>query len=157
MAWLKHIPASGIESGSLRCDASILNAWFDGRSTRFRLFRIHYSFYNLTKLLLGNAKLSCMFLLIYIKERLIWERGSLALSSVWLHYRCTFDYLELFDGNDTMTSPSLGKFCGYKFTPISSTQRFLTLQFVTDYSIQLSGFKLYYNFTNEVVRECWLY
>lgn len=68
-------------------------------------------------------------------------------------FSCSYDYLELFDGNSTRSSPSLGRFCGYFFTPISSTQRFLTLQFVTDYNIQSRGFKLLYNFTTDVVRK----
>ncbi|WAQ96492.1 CUBN-like protein, partial [Mya arenaria] len=63
---------------------------------------------------------------------------------------CNYDWLELFDGNST-NSTSLGRFCGSTFRPISSTQRFLTLNFVTDGSTQQRGFKLFYNFTDHVV------
>jgi len=65
---------------------------------------------------------------------------------------CSFDYLEIFDGSD-VGAPSMGRFCGDKFASISSTQRFLTLQFTTDGSAQMSGFKLHYNFTEEVIRK----
>ncbi|XP_052777589.1 membrane frizzled-related protein-like [Mya arenaria] len=66
---------------------------------------------------------------------------------------CNYDWLELFDGNST-NSTSLGRFCGSTFRPISSTQRFLTLNFVTDGSTQQRGFKLFYNFTDHVVKFC---
>ncbi|XP_060603556.1 bone morphogenetic protein 1-like [Ruditapes philippinarum] len=66
---------------------------------------------------------------------------------------CAFDYLEIFDGNSTQ-SPSLGKYCGGIFNPISSTQRFLTMQLITDDSTQLQGFKLFYNFTTQVIHSC---
>ncbi|KAH3883688.1 cubilin-like [Dreissena polymorpha] len=66
---------------------------------------------------------------------------------------CSNDYLELFDGANTNEN-SLGKFCGSAFAPISSRQRFLTLNFVTDWSIGLRGFELFYNFTDHVIRTC---
>ncbi|XP_052280124.1 tolloid-like protein 1 [Dreissena polymorpha] len=67
---------------------------------------------------------------------------------------CWYDYLELFDGNTTRHSHSLGEFCGDSFAPISSTQRFLTLNFVTDSSSVYRGFELFYNFTDHVIRTC---
>lgn len=70
---------------------------------------------------------------------------------IFVSVRCSYDYLELFDGNST-SSPSLGKFCGDIFSPISTTQRFLTMQFVTDSDTQHAGFKMFYNFTTEVIR-----
>jgi len=66
---------------------------------------------------------------------------------------CQFDWLELFDGDGT-NAPSLGKFCGSRFNPISSTGRILTLQFVTDDDTQLSGFALFYNFTTTIIHQC---
>jgi len=66
-------------------------------------------------------------------------------------HRCAYDVLELFDG-DGIAAPSLGRFCGDIFAPISSTQRFLTMQFTTDGDTQYAGFKMAYNFTTEVVR-----
>ncbi|XP_052280310.1 low-density lipoprotein receptor-related protein 12-like isoform X2 [Dreissena polymorpha] len=67
--------------------------------------------------------------------------------------RCLYDYLELFDGDSTNDN-SIGKFCGSAFAPISSTQRFLTLNFVTDESNAFRGFELFYNFTDHVIRTC---
>ncbi|XP_053392700.1 low-density lipoprotein receptor-related protein 12-like [Mercenaria mercenaria] len=66
---------------------------------------------------------------------------------------CASDYLEIFDGKTT-SSPSLGKYCGHTFDPISSTQRYLTMQFVTDISTQLLGFKIFYNFTTQANHSC---
>lgn len=65
-------------------------------------------------------------------------------------FRCSYDYLELFDGGEVGVK-SLGRFCGSRFNPISSSQPFLTLRFVTDNSSQMSGFKPFYNFTIEVI------
>ncbi|KAH3873470.1 membrane frizzled-related protein-like [Dreissena polymorpha] len=66
---------------------------------------------------------------------------------------CGYDYVELFDG-DSVNAPSLGKFCGSVFKPISSTQRYLTLIFVTDDNQQQTGFVFFYNFTTEVIHSC---
>ncbi|XP_052282982.1 low-density lipoprotein receptor-related protein 12-like [Dreissena polymorpha] len=66
---------------------------------------------------------------------------------------CSYDYLELFDGDSTNDN-SIGKFCGSAFAPISSTQQFLTLNFVTDGSHTFRGFELFYNFTDHVIRTC---
>ncbi|XP_052282981.1 cubilin-like isoform X2 [Dreissena polymorpha] len=66
---------------------------------------------------------------------------------------CSYDYLQLFDGDSTNDN-SLGKFCGNVFAPISSRQRFLTLNFVTDGSHGFRGFELFYNFTDHVMRTC---
>lgn len=77
---------------------------------------------------------------------------------ILLYYSCSNDYLELFDGDST-TSPSLGKYCGSVFYPISSSQRFLTLQFISDstshssFHIAYPGFRLFYNFTNDDIRK----
>ncbi|KAL4240816.1 Low-density lipoprotein receptor-related protein 12 [Mactra antiquata] len=73
--------------------------------------------------------------------------------NIELDTACAYDWVELFDGNSTH-SPSLGKFCGTTFNPISSTQRFLTIQFITDESDQGHGFQFFYNFTSEIVSIC---
>jgi len=62
--------------------------------------------------------------------------------------RCFSDYIELFDGR-TIQYGSMGRYCGDMLTPISSSQRYLTIHFVTDNENQYSGFKLHYNFTSE--------
>lgn len=81
----------------------------------------------------------------------------LLLMLTLLFSSCAPDYLELFDG-DSLSSPSLGKFCGDKFAPISSTQNILTLLFVTDDFDQFPGFLLNYTFSNTIVRKfvCYL-
>lgn len=67
---------------------------------------------------------------------------------------CYNDYLTLYDGPFT-NATELGKFCGTStFLPISSTERFLTLLFVTNSYNQYNGFKLYYNFTQTPVFSC---
>ena len=73
-------------------------------------------------------------------------------NGMFLLLSCTDDYLELFDGNNT-NDDSLGKFCGTNFGSISSTGRYLTLEFVTDSRTQYRGFKLFYNFTDHVIRK----
>ena len=45
-------------------------------------------------------------------------------------------------------APLLGKFCGQTFQPVTSTQQYLTLEFVTDMDTQLQGFRLLFNFTD---------
>ena len=67
-------------------------------------------------------------------------------------FSCSYDYLQLFDGDSTNDN-SLGKFCGNVFAPISSRHRFLTLNFVTDGSHGFRGFELFYNFTDHVMRK----
>ena len=78
---------------------------------------------------------------------------SFQLSYSILHCRhgCYNDYVRLYDGPNLL-SHSMGKFCGDSFKPITSTGRYLTVQFVTDYSLQMGGFKLIYNFTDQTVR-----
>lgn len=71
------------------------------------------------------------------------------LYTIILHCSCSFDYLELFDGEST-SSPSLGRFCSDIYHSISSSQRFLTLQFITDEENQGAGFKIIYNFIQPV-------
>merc|ERR1712179_54446 len=66
---------------------------------------------------------------------------------------CSFDYLELFDGNST-SAPTMGTFCGSTFLTTSSSQRFLTLNFITDDSTQQRGFQIFYNFTDHRVQSC---
>ncbi|XP_052817646.1 bone morphogenetic protein 1-like isoform X2 [Mya arenaria] len=66
---------------------------------------------------------------------------------------CAYDYIELFDGNG-IGSPSMGKYCGGVFAPISSTGEYLTVRFVTDDSYHESGFDLFYNFTSTVIHQC---
>jgi len=59
---------------------------------------------------------------------------------------CEYDYLEIRDG-DKGYSSLLGKFCGSKFPPIiTSSGRSLWLRFVSDGTIEYTGFKAVYSF-----------
>jgi cubilin len=62
------------------------------------------------------------------------------------------DYVEIFNG-ESVSSPSLGKFCGTQVPPaITSSSNRLTLQFVSDRDGQAStGFHLFFS---QVSREC---
>lgn len=66
---------------------------------------------------------------------------------------CYGDYVELYDG-DSVSSRSMGRYCGNTFNPVTSTGNSLTLKFVTDGYTQYQGFKLFYNFTNQIIRSC---
>ncbi|XP_064643493.1 cubilin-like [Lineus longissimus] len=57
-----------------------------------------------------------------------------------LHSACSFDYVEVFDGNTT-AAPSLGRFCG-KVAPASlrTTGNEMLVIFKSDHSVQLGGF-----------------
>ena len=68
------------------------------------------------------------------------------------YFRCSFDVLELFDGNSTL-SRSIGKYCGNSFNPVTSGGRYITLEFTTDDSTQQNGFKIFYNFTTTRIGE----
>jgi len=56
---------------------------------------------------------------------------------------CNYDYIEVFDGPNT-SSTSLGRFCNTTGNPgtISSTGNALTLRFVTDQALVMSGYKI---------------
>ncbi|KAH3738368.1 hypothetical protein DPMN_045002 [Dreissena polymorpha] len=66
---------------------------------------------------------------------------------------CSYDFVELFDG-DSINAPSLGKFCGSVFNPITSNQRYMTINFITDDNEQHTGFTMFYNFTSQVIHQC---
>jgi len=59
---------------------------------------------------------------------------------------CDYDYLEVRDG-DQGYSPLIGKYCGKLFPPvITSSGRSLWLRFVSDGTIEYSGFKAVYTY-----------
>lgn len=59
---------------------------------------------------------------------------------------CDYDYLEIRDG-DQGYSPLIGKYCGNKFPPIiTSSGRSLWLRFVSDGTIEYTGFKAVYHY-----------
>lgn len=63
---------------------------------------------------------------------------------------CNFDYVKLFDGNWANEARKLGTFCGNlteSIHRIISTGNTMTIVFVTDHSIQHSGFKGAVDFT----------
>ncbi|KAK3090758.1 hypothetical protein FSP39_014380 [Pinctada imbricata] len=56
------------------------------------------------------------------------------------HQECTYDHIEVFDGND-INSRSLGKFCGSKLPhPIESSTNQMYMVFYSDASVQRKGF-----------------
>ncbi|UYV64840.1 BMP1 [Cordylochernes scorpioides] len=56
------------------------------------------------------------------------------------HDNCVYDYLEIRDGLE-LTSPLLGKFCGYRLPEdILSSASHMLVKFVSDSSVQKSGF-----------------
>ena len=66
------------------------------------------------------------------------------------HRRCSYDYLEIFDGTNPDDGRSFGRYCGsatLQNTPatIRSTQNTLTLVFRTDFSGERRGFRLQYS------------
>ena len=65
---------------------------------------------------------------------------------------CYYDYLQIFDGPNP-NSTSIGKYCGQTFNPVSSSGRFMTLVFVTNYGTQAAGFKLHFNRTHTLTRK----
>uniref|UniRef100_A0A8C5QLU8 Metalloendopeptidase n=1 Tax=Leptobrachium leishanense TaxID=445787 RepID=A0A8C5QLU8_9ANUR len=58
--------------------------------------------------------------------------------------KCSYDYVSVYDGLDDSSS-LLGKFCGTNYTsPITSTGHTMYIEFVTDKTIQLRGFRASY-------------
>lgn len=64
---------------------------------------------------------------------------------------CTFDYVEIFDNNTRSGfGGSLGKFCGNTIPPVMiSTSNVMSINFVTDPTVNLDGFMANYFFVNE--------
>lgn len=60
------------------------------------------------------------------------------------HSSCTFDYVEIRDGNGE-TDPLIGKYCGSTLpTPITSTSNSLWIRFKSDGSVNRAGFRALY-------------
>ena len=56
---------------------------------------------------------------------------------------CIYDYVTVFDGLSTVSSSTLGKFCGANLPPITkSSGNDLLVTFITDSTIQSTGFQL---------------
>lgn len=64
-------------------------------------------------------------------------------ASIEYHADCVYDYGEVFDGYNT-TVASLGKFCGTANPSFVSTNNYMTIAFVSDYSLYSRGFKARY-------------
>ena len=64
------------------------------------------------------------------------------------HSTCAYDYLDIFNGPDT-SAYRIGRYCGSDIPTglIRSTGNTLTLNFVTDWSVQRAGFRLVYRTT----------
>ncbi|XP_078540496.1 embryonic protein UVS.2-like isoform X2 [Lissotriton helveticus] len=62
------------------------------------------------------------------------------------HPQCAYDSLSIFDGAKT-TSMLIGKYCGSRLVPpVTSTGRFLLLQFRSDELVNMTGFQFTYTF-----------
>ena len=56
------------------------------------------------------------------------------------HQECTYDHVEIFDGDDS-ASRTLGKFCGAKVPePIVTSSNKMYMTFYSDASVQRKGF-----------------
>ncbi|XP_061094184.1 cubilin [Conger conger] len=63
---------------------------------------------------------------------------------------CRYDYIKIFDG-DNMNFPLVGTFCGSTVpAPFISSGNFLTVRFVTDSSVNLSGFNATYRAVDRI-------
>ncbi|KAF6722152.1 Cubilin [Oryzias melastigma] len=61
------------------------------------------------------------------------------------HYDCNYDYLEVYDNGTVETGKKIGRYCGRSVPPsITSSERQLTLLFVSDYSLSTEGFSASY-------------
>ncbi|CAM9270170.1 unnamed protein product, partial [Lampetra planeri] len=61
------------------------------------------------------------------------------------HSGCNYDYLEVYDNGTVQTGAKIGRFCGRSVPPsITSTDRLLTLLFVSDSSLATEGFSASY-------------
>ncbi|XP_054478628.1 cubilin [Anoplopoma fimbria] len=61
------------------------------------------------------------------------------------HANCNYDYLEVYDNGTVHTGTKIGRYCGRSVPPsITSTDRLLTLLFVTDSSLGTEGFSASY-------------
>lgn len=71
---------------------------------------------------------------------------------------CIYDYVELYDGNNTLSN-SLGTFCGTTApSVIKSTGSNMTVEFITDYVIQKGGFRAVYKFSyGKCLQGCHVY
>ncbi|XP_064190205.1 cubilin [Anguilla rostrata] len=63
---------------------------------------------------------------------------------------CRYDYVKIYDG-DNINFPLVGAFCGSTVpAPFVSTGNFLTVRFVTDSSVSLSGFNATYRAVDKI-------
>lgn len=57
------------------------------------------------------------------------------------HLDCTYDWVQIYDGPDSQSSPSMGTFCGSKLPPpLVTTGGSLYMTFKSDSSVQRRGF-----------------
>lgn len=62
------------------------------------------------------------------------------------HTECSMDYVEVFDGSDTVASKSLGRFCTSAHPAlIRSSTNHVAIKFRSDISVQGRGFLLQYS------------
>ncbi|KAK3105916.1 hypothetical protein FSP39_008473 [Pinctada imbricata] len=70
------------------------------------------------------------------------------------HSTCRYDYVEIFDGG-SLTSPSMGKFCGQTLPPLlRTTGNTMLVNFVSDYNVAAKGFSAAYRTTFGVNQGC---
>ena len=71
------------------------------------------------------------------------------------HVTCDHDYLQIKDGIDNL-SPSLGRFCGYKFPAVvESSSNTMEIEFQRRSWTPINGFKiLYFGTQSKLLNKC---
>ncbi|XP_036916668.1 cubilin [Sturnira hondurensis] len=98
-----------------------------------------------------DKNLDCVWFIIAPVNKVIkLTFSTFALESTSAMRRCTYDYVKLYDG-DSENAKLAGTFCGSIVpAPFVSSGNFLTVQFVSDTTIEKEGFNATYTFINMI-------
>ncbi|XP_036315022.1 cubilin [Pipistrellus kuhlii] len=96
-----------------------------------------------------DKNLNCIWFIIAPVNKLIkLTFSTFALESVSTLQRCIYDYVKLYDG-ESENAKLAGTFCGSTVpAPFVSSGNFLTVQFVSDITLEREGFNATYTFIN---------
>ncbi|XP_008147050.2 cubilin [Eptesicus fuscus] len=96
-----------------------------------------------------DKNLNCIWFIIAPVNKLIkLTFNTFALESVSTLQRCIYDYVKLYDG-ESENAKLAGTFCGSTVpAPFVSSGNFLTVQFVSDLTLEREGFNATYTFIN---------
>ncbi|EPQ16888.1 Cubilin [Myotis brandtii] len=96
-----------------------------------------------------DKNLNCIWFIIAPVNKLIkLTFNTFALESASTLQRCIYDYVKLYDG-ESENAKLAGTFCGSTVpAPFVSSGNFLTVQFVSDISLEREGFNATYTFIN---------